>query len=380
MKLKTLLKQKEQSFLPIADDKTKLLFVSPDLNTEGFYRMIAPYFELPKYGYHTRIVGLKKWDFTKTYTLDDLGITTRAIEWADYIVFKSLTQECSYFFNAIRQINPDVRLVMDIFHVLHGLPNHHPAFNKVDNDSKQNFSLNLSQMDIVTAHNKDVLSLYEYIVHKEHPHCDPHFIYIPNLVSFTGLESTYELPKQQPTSIHIGIRTDTTNYHDILQLKDVIKQLKKQYDHYITIILIGWNGRLPNGEEPLKEIVKYQKNVSFLKQYQTISKLQLDMILLPVSDHQHNCYRSNTPYLDATLLKTPVIASTHSVYGAMIKHKETGLLASSHLEWLEAIQLLIENITLRKEIATRAFNYVCEFYTFSDTRSYSISKLFYNTL
>jgi len=371
-----LLSKSSQNYEDTKDSNPRILFICPGINSQGYYRMILPYLELPKYGYHTKLIGLKKHDFNTTYTLDDLGLTPKAIKWADYIVFKQLTKDYSYFFEAILEINPNVKLIMDIWNVIHGLPKEHPEYSKMNVDAKHNLLNNLRYMDWVTSCSKSLINLYTYLVHKHDPESTTYFSHIPNLLPANGFDLISTSDEQEHTSIRIGVLTSPTNYLDVLMLKSVFTLFKEKYKDYVTFVIVGWDGELSNGDAPLHDLaIEYHKGESFLQYHQRLKDLSLDMALLPVTPIEYNKHRSKSTYLECAILKIAVIASGDSIYDHVILNNDAGILASSSTQWESAITLLIENVKLRKQLAQNAFDLALKSHSFS-----SNSIAYYKTL
>lgn len=365
--LKALLSSKTpEQYIDTPDENPRILFVCTDINSQGYYRMILPYLELPKYGYHTKILGLKKHDFNTTYTLDNLGLSPNAIEWADYIVFKQLTKDYRYFFQAILKINPNVELVMDIWSVIHGLPKEHPEHSKMNTEARQNSFNNLSAMNLVTSSSEYIIDLYDYLLGKHYPDSKVCFAHLPNLFPPEGLEviQTKQQDKQQ-TSIRIGVLTSRANYADVLLLKSVFTLFKSKYEDYVSFVVFGWDGKLPSGDMPLQDVlIEYHKEGSFLDHHQKLEDLSLDIALLPSTPLESNKYRSELPFLECAALRIAVIATRDSIYGDLILNK-SAILVSNISQWESAITLLIENVKQRKVLTENALDLLQDSYAFS---------------
>jgi glycosyltransferase involved in cell wall biosynthesis len=67
--------------------------------------------------------------------------------------------------------------------------------------------------------------------------------------------------------------------------------------------------------------------------------------------------KSELKIFEAALFKIPTIASPTATYRECITEGGNGLLASSHKEWFQKMEALIENEPLRKSIGRRAHRY-----------------------
>ncbi|NVJ69703.1 MAG: glycosyltransferase [Alphaproteobacteria bacterium] len=79
--------------------------------------------------------------------------------------------------------------------------------------------------------------------------------------------------------------------------------------------------------------------------------------LLPLTDTEFTRHKSDIKFVEAAGARAAVIASP-AVYGQVIKHGETGLVADTPEEWEKHLETLICNKGLRNRLAWGAFNYV----------------------
>jgi hypothetical protein len=83
----------------------------------------------------------------------------------------------------------------------------------------------------------------------------------------------------------------------------------------------------------------------------------LDVMLVPVVDNRFNRAKSAIKYFENAADRIPGVYSP-VVYGAYVTHRETGLIATSVKEWVEAVKLVLADAGLRERMISRAYDEV----------------------
>ena len=91
---------------------------------------------------------------------------------------------------------------------------------------------------------------------------------------------------------------------------------------------------------------------------QSLKDRNVDIGLAPLLDNNFNRAKSNLRWLEYSALKIPTICSKVGHFKDTLKTNDTAILCSEPDEWFEAMSLLIENETLRKQIGINAYNEV----------------------
>jgi glycosyltransferase involved in cell wall biosynthesis len=179
-----------------------------------------------------------------------------------------------------------------------------------------------------------------------------------------------ELPCKKNTTgkFRIGFIGSVTSNEDYVHIKEQIKQLDDRGD--ITIVVFGIKHK--DGStlsfmkkdrmfwESLKN-VEWQHYVPVLKYFTTLASLALDVIIIPRNDSYFNRCKSNLKFLEASLLKIPVIAQGFD--GSPYEQDKDYLtLVYDNNDWYNTIIRIKENYNTYKELAVRAHDYVLENY------------------
>lgn len=186
-------------------------------------------------------------------------------------------------------------------------------------------------------------------------------------------------PKENTTGKYrIGFVGSVTSNDDYIHIKDQIKKLAERDD--ITIVVFGvknpdgsaygamkddldfWNS-LPN--------IEWQPFVPITDYYYTINKLTLDLMVIPRKDNYFNRCKSNLKFLEASLLRIPVIAqgfedgmSPYQVNPEDSKHME---IVIDNSTWYDKIVELLQDEHKRVKMSEFAHNYVLENYNIKNT-------------
>ncbi len=354
--------QEELTIEKLPKEGVRLLYVAPSLNSEGYYRMILPFLELgtlPEF--ETRVTSVTKWDFAKTYTIDNDTLKEEEIQWADYIIFPMLTKSYTYLFQAIRILNPKVCLVMDVTRQIHKIPKAHADHTIYTAEQQENLLKNILQMNMVTTAIPELRIIYQnWLWNCIQPKSRIEVYYVPNLISKIGFEGIKEpVTKPDKSTIRVGMIGSDRSASDYKYFKTVFKHIKEKYKDQVELVIFGWNGKNPKGSEALKGIdVTYHKSVSFLEYYQTLKNLRFDILLIPMRSLEYYKYASTIQFLEAAAIGVPVVALRSSSFGDIIDDGKNGLLAWKLPEWEPALLRLIDDAEFRKTLGANAKQWV----------------------
>lgn len=364
-KVRELLKKSEiKQDLKVKKSSTetvRLLYVSPLLNSDGYYRMILPYLELGRSkGFETRVTSVTKWDFAKTFTIGTDTLQEEEIRWADYIIFPMLTGNYTYLFQAIRVLNPNVYLVMDITRQIHNIPKSHPDHEVFKQEDQDQLLQNLIQMDMITTPIKRLCKLYqEWLDTNLKEQIDVEFFWLPSLISSIGFEGVSSVVKPNDDKVRVGMIGSLKSAVDYEYFLPMFKKIKEKYKNKVELVIFGWNGKNANGSEVLKDVdITYHKSVSFLDYYQTLKNLHFDVIMIPMRSLNYYAYASTIKFLEAAAIGVPIIALEHSSYAKVVDHEKNGLLAWKLPEWESSLVQLIAEPEFRKKLGENAKKWV----------------------
>lgn len=166
----------------------------------------------------------------------------------------------------------------------------------------------------------------------------------------------------------IGFIGSVTTNDDYIHIKDVIKRLDERND--VTIVVMGVkysDGTFAKFMTKDHEFWSTLKNIEWhsyvrVTEYMmTLSKLALDVAIIPRKESYFNKCKSNLKFLEMSLLKIPVIAQgfTDSPYE---QDKDYLTLVYDNNDWYNIIINSKENYLEYKLKAEKAHNYVLDNY------------------
>jgi len=338
------------------DDKVHLLYVSPCLNSTGYYRAITPALELNKTSSHCAIItAIETFNFNKRFEDYENLIDEKLLYWADYVIFPVIFSDIDFFIKAIRVLRPDVQLVMDIDQNFTTIPQSHALSRKVSTRDKEQLLSNMISMDVVTAATKPLASFYKKILLDNFPNHSTHVAQLPSLVSRLGYEEIPPLKRNESETIRIGIIGSKSQLEDLLVLKELVIKTKEVLNEEVQFVCYGWDGKDSNGELILKGLtIEYHKPVAFENHFTKLNDLALDMVLLPSEKNRFSQCGPYTELLESAVFGIPAIASKYHPAKQVLKEGETGLLAESAEDWVNNIQRLVADKELRNQIGKNA--------------------------
>ena len=350
------------------DTKIHVLFLSPCMNEAGYYRMILPALELNRTNTHSAIIGhIHKWDFNKMFDDYDSPVDFRLVKWAAYVVIPAMFTDVSYIIKNMREINDDIEFVMDMDTNYHELPEYHPDYKKLKPELKEMLISNLSQIDILSAPNNQILNFYNDLVQKHEEEFLLYFERFPNLLSNFTFEETPQITCNSTDKVRIGIILDASQGNDLKTIEKPIAALLEKHKQGVEFILFGWSQKIAEQYGVLKELrITYEKPVPFYDYHFKLNSLAFDIGLLPFVDNSYNTSgKSFNRLLDFSVNMVPVVAPNMLPLNKIIKDGENGLIASSEEEWITKTDQLITNVQLRKDIGNNAFKTVWESFSYT---------------
>lgn len=358
------------------DDKVHLLYVSPTLNATGYYRMIAPALEINKSQSHKAIItSIEKNDFTRKLSDFVNQLDERLITWADYIIFPALFSDVAYLLQAIKTLNPQVQLVMDVDRNYFALPVSIPLSRKLTQEKLKYFQTNLGLMDLVIVANASFQNFLQKLIADRLPESNVLVRYLPNLVSKFGYEEMPPLKRNTSEKLRIGFVKPTEE--DLLSLKEILIKTRSTLKKSIQFVCLGKPHSSEEGDIHLKEIdCELHDTVSFTDYFEKLNNLRLDFALLPAKEGLFNKHQNTQLFMELSVFGIPTITSIHHSAKSILKEGETGLLASEASEWIENIELMVKDSETRTRLGRNALKWAWRFQSYNIKNIELLTEIF----
>jgi len=180
---------------------------------------------------------------------------------------------------------------------------------------------------------------------------------IANKIDF-GIWKQLNLVKDD--KVRIGYQGGWSHYEDWLEIKDAIKEVVNSNDKAILVIYGQCYQGTLEGIDPEKIVVEDWVNIEAYP-YKFRSS-NIDIGIAPLKYNEFNVCKSEIKWEEYSALGIPCIASNIPPYSNVIEHEKTGLLASNTGEWIEYLNLLINDKTKRDLIGNTAMKKAREKY------------------
>lgn len=198
-------------------------------------------------------------------------------------------------------------------------------------------------------------------------------IMIPNAISPDMIQSfasstSHSQNRQPHDAIIIGYLSGTSTHHrDVQSILPAIGHILHQHPT-VRLLLAGPLSLNSSFENQFRHRIIRSELVNW-EQLSTLYH-PLDINLAPLELYNVFCNaKSPIKYLEAALAQTPTIASSTRAFREVIRHGETGYLATTTEDWINSLEQLIASESLRKQIGHAAFQDIQKNYLLENTRS-----------
>lgn len=164
------------------------------------------------------------------------------------------------------------------------------------------------------------------------------------------------VPIEHSGEIWIGWAGGWTHGKDLQMLVAPIQNILSRYKN-VFLVLIGFvqAKELIFNNVPPERVKVFPWHTDFHGYHDAVASL--DIVLAPSHDCQFNAAKSDIRVLEGWLCKRPCVTSLVT-YGDSVKKCKGGFVAKSNADWLRALQRLIRDPNLRREMGLRGYEYV----------------------
>jgi len=181
---------------------------------------------------------------------------------------------------------------------------------------------------------------------------NPNVWVIPNGIDFKIWDSLHA-PVRTGKKIRIGWAGGGSHTEDLEFIEPVVTKIAKRFTNVEFVFL----GGVPPCYKDRAKISAISKWYPINEYPQAVRNLGLDIALAPLRDSVFNRGKSNLRWLEYSAMKIPTIASDVEPFRC-IKSGDDGILVTELDEWENAIAMLIEDESLRKNMGLNAYNRV----------------------
>ncbi len=249
------------------------------------------------------------------------------------------------------------------------LDNFHPFWNLDEKGFKENKEKvnNVLNNFII---NSDLVSCSTEFLAEEYRKIHKNVVVLPNCVD----PNDWNAPKRNSGGkVRIGLVGSVAYHHDFERVQDVLRKLDE--DPKIQLVVLGLVKKTSDNPKIAKI---YKKEFAFwetlknlewtpwvdtVDYFDALNDLELDIMLIPRRENYFNKAKSNIKFLEAAMVKVPVIAQSfkNAPYESDIDGTN-GILVKDDCKWLEAVYELVSDKERRLEMGKNAHQYALNNY------------------
>lgn len=178
----------------------------------------------------------------------------------------------------------------------------------------------------------------------------------------TASERMYELSEKvvkdrDDQEVRIGYFSGSiTHNDDFMLVMPALKHLLQKYEN-LRLYIVG-ELELPEELQAFESQIVATPFLDWQELPQLIASV--DINIAPLEQSIFNEAKSENKWVEAALVKVPTVASKVGAFDRMIEDGVTGFLCDTSDEWIRALENLILDENLRKQIAQQAYQYAKE--------------------
>jgi len=247
----------------------------------------------------------------------------------------------------------DIKLIYETDDDLLGVEEDSPSYEYVNRVSKSIIDF-IDASEVITVTTPTLASKFD----------ENKVVIIPNYY----VDSVFDIKENIKTEgkLKLGYYGTLTHSKDLFLIKNVILKLKEKYDFDFEIIG-GFNASDNVDENWFNPIELPPNNMDFEKFMKWLPEtIDWDIALVPLENSPFNQGKSELKFIELAVLGLPGVYSDMCVYNNVVEDGVNGFLASNEDEWIEKIEMLILDKSLRKIIRQNALDKVLADYTIED--------------
>ena len=200
-----------------------------------------------------------------------------------------------------------------------------------------------------------------------------HGICIPTCIPEELSKAAEEFPAEKKNSkkLKIFYGSFSVNDYDSEFIKACLEPVLNKNENVELVIVGDCNIKYRKSE--LGKRINFVERLDLVDYYFLVS--QCDIAVIPFESSSFDRTESNIRYIETSMFSIPSICSDLDEISSTIKNGKNGFIAKNRDEWLEYIQLLIENPDKRSSIGKAAYKTVCNSYSLTNLGTRLVSLL-----
>jgi O-antigen biosynthesis protein len=165
-----------------------------------------------------------------------------------------------------------------------------------------------------------------------------------------------EIVRKNPEEIRIGWAGGHSHWEDLHMIREPLKEIGEKYPN-VKIVMLGYKPATFEADYR-KGQVEFHEWVDFAAHPYRLAAMDLDIGLIPLKENQFNMCKSEIKLVEYSALNVPSVCSYVGPYVNFSNHDQGEnaiyIDGNDKSDWLNAMELLINNTGTRKKIGDRA--------------------------
>jgi hypothetical protein len=182
--------------------------------------------------------------------------------------------------------------------------------------------------------------------------------------------------KQLPKKYRIGIICSTNNLSDIHSYNQEFQKINETYGDGVSLIFINYD--YENDQNKILDGVNFEYvKVSMIHFFKELQLLELDLVFVPLMKNNFNITSENTDkYLESSLFKIPLMVDDMFPYNQIIVHQRNGFLYKGKENFLQELDLVLDNPDLIKNVGEQSLIDTRRNYTFTQNNIDLVASIY----
>lgn len=189
-------------------------------------------------------------------------------------------------------------------------------------------------------------------------------VYNPTTIDTTNLHSVQRIQSSKKEKITVGWTGSHSTLKYLNTIEPVLIELEKKYQQLEILVIANQKPELQ---------LRSLKFLPWCKDTEADDLLKMDIGIMPLPDDEWTKGKCGFKALQYMAMKIPAIVSCVGVNVDIVDHGVNGFHATTQAEWLESLERLIGDETLRKEMGESGRKKVIEYYSISSNTSSFLS-------
>jgi hypothetical protein len=286
------------------------------------------------------------------------------LEWSDVLTFQMVAARDL----VERAKEKGVYTIFDCDDFINKVPPKHPSFEITQDKSYQRlFRRMMRQVDLITVSSQPLLDHYKRY--------NDHIKLLPNFIP----DGFWERPQNpnHSSTLRIGWAGGVSHQEDLEFIAPVMTEVitENPTTKFVYTGGGGWGGSFSStflyGNDHFPQIPlnrrEYNPGSRIEMWPDRLNSMQLDIALAPLEENEFSICKTHIKYFEYGINHWPGVYQKF-LYGDVVKHGETGFLATTPEEWKYYIDLLTQDKDLREKMGEAAYNDVKQNHTFEKNK------------